>query len=66
MLISCAVTIQLICVFVFASAKSGFSHDVAQLIDTSFSVLHKSMLWVIIRFVRGNSNEHTQHILRKK
>ena len=31
-LISCAVTVQLICVFVFAYAKSRFSHDVAQLI----------------------------------
>ena len=30
MLISCVVTAQLICVFVFAYAKSRFSHDVAQ------------------------------------
>ena len=30
-LISCAVTAQLICVFVFAYAKSRFSHDVAQM-----------------------------------
>ena len=30
-LISCAVTAQLICVFVFAYAKSRFSHDTAQL-----------------------------------
>ena len=29
-LISCAVTAQLICVFVFAYAKIRFSHDVAQ------------------------------------
>ena len=31
-LISCAVTAQLICVFVFAYAKSRFSHDEAQMI----------------------------------
>ena len=30
-LISCAVTAQLICVFVFASAKHWFSHDVTQM-----------------------------------
>ena len=30
-LISCAVTAQLICVFVFAYAKSRYSHDEAQL-----------------------------------
>ena len=28
-LISCAVTVQLICAFVFAYAKSRFSHDLA-------------------------------------
>ena len=33
-LISCAVTAQLICVFVFAYAKSWFSHDVAHILDT--------------------------------
>ena len=31
-LISCAVTAQLICVFVFAYAKSPFSHDATHLI----------------------------------
>ena len=31
-LISCAVTGQLICVFVFANAKSRYSHDEAQII----------------------------------
>ena len=35
MLISCAVTVQLICVFVFAYAKSRFSHEAAH-------ILHKS------------------------
>ena len=31
-LISCAVTAQLICAFVFAKAKIWFSHDAAHLI----------------------------------
>ena len=33
-LISCAVTMQLICVFVFAYAKRRFSHDAAHLDPT--------------------------------
>ena len=32
-LISCPVTTQLICAFVFANAKSRFSHDVAHLLS---------------------------------
>ena len=36
MLISCAVTAQLICTFVFAYAKIWFSHDVAHIINTIF------------------------------
>ena len=35
-LISCAVTAQLICVFVFANAKSRFSHGVAHNITLLF------------------------------
>ena len=34
-LISCVVTAQLICGFVFACAKSGFSHDVAHTIKVA-------------------------------
>ena len=34
-LISCAVTAQLICVFVFAYAKCLFSHDTAHLVKTT-------------------------------
>ena len=30
-LISCVVTVQLICAFVFAYVKVGFSHDAAQI-----------------------------------
>ena len=36
-LISLAVTAKLICVFVFAYAKSRFSHDKAHFVDISFS-----------------------------
>ena len=32
-LISFAVTVKLICVFVFANAKSQFSHDAAQTLN---------------------------------
>ena len=38
-LVSFAVTAKLICVFVFAYAKSRFSHDAAHLVKT------KSMRW---------------------
>ena len=36
-LISCAVTAQLICAFVFADAKSMFSHGAAQTVNTQSS-----------------------------
>ena len=35
MLISCTVTVQLICAFVFAYAKSSSSHDVALIISVT-------------------------------
>ena len=38
-LITCAVTVQLICVFVFAYAKIRFSHDVAHLLQEFVKVL---------------------------
>ena len=34
-LISCAVSLQLICVFVFTYAKSRFSHDAAHIVSAS-------------------------------
>ena len=37
-LISCAVTAQLICVFVFAYAKSRFSHNGAHILDYSICI----------------------------
>ena len=41
-LISCAVTVQLICAFVFTYAKSRFSYDTAQLISSLLIPLKKS------------------------
>ena len=38
-LISCAVTAQLICIFVFAYAKSRFSHDAAHMFVTATRVM---------------------------
>ena len=37
-LISCAVTAQLICVFVFAYAKSRFSHNEAQFMISGYAM----------------------------
>ena len=42
-LISCAVTAQLICIFVFAYAKSLFSHDGAQFIFSGVDRLDKDL-----------------------
>ena len=47
-LISCAVTAQLIYVFVFAHAKSRFSHNEAHLRIYSVSPLFKAVLLVAI------------------
>ena len=41
-LISFTVTAKLICVFVFAYAKSRFSHDAAHIVDIDIFVLHKA------------------------
>ena len=38
-LISCAITAQLTCAFVFACAKSWFSHDVAHVVPVSVIVV---------------------------
>ena len=38
-LISFAVTAKLICVFVFAYAKTRFSHNVAHILEVSFTYL---------------------------
>ena len=63
-LISCAVTAQLICVFVFAYAKSRFSHDEAHMsvssIRTCFTLAFVCLLKMhlcdrsLIRHVGGN------------
>ena len=55
-LISCAVTAQLICVFVFAYAKSRFSYDAAHIVKLGFTGVSlfsyfalKHRLWVLVR-----------------
>ena len=42
-LISCAVTAQLVCVFVFAYAKSRFSYNEAQIVKTPSVALEVSL-----------------------
>ena len=41
-LISCVVTAQLICAFVFATAKVWFFHDAAPMINASYQILQCS------------------------
>ena len=53
-LISCVVTVQLICAFVFAYAKSRFSNDAAHLMiktDNCCQFPQKALLWVLIRII---------------
>ena len=40
MLISCAVTAQLICAFVFAKTKVWFAHDVAQIMNLILRIIY--------------------------
>ena len=56
-LISCTVTVQLICTFVFANAKIRFSHDAAHL--TVHTKLNLYSLGSMRHFL--SSNEHEQH-----
>ena len=58
-LISFAVTAKLICVFVFAYAKSRFSHDEAQLSQFSMKAAHKNASAELPD--EDNSNEYPQH-----
>ena len=63
-LMSCLVTAQLICTFVFAYAKSMFSHDVAQFNHSSalpFLVLYTLYEWTdeIITSVDGKIQHKT-------
>ena len=48
-LISCAVTAQLICVFVFAFAKNWFSYDVAHLIIVERTMIRISVLHFMLQ-----------------
>ena len=47
-LISCAVTAQLICVFVFAYAKKRFSHEAAQIMSFSRTVEQKKFFYLTV------------------
>ena len=48
-LISCTVTAQLICVFVFAFAKNWFSYDMAHLIIVERTMIRISMLHFMLK-----------------
>ena len=50
-LISCAVTTQLICVFVFAYAKSRFSHNEAHLWHVSAGQLCIHIKYIIFKLI---------------
>ena len=72
--ISCAVTVQLICVFVFAYAKSRFSHNEAQSKDNvcQISIKNKSGHGSLVGSVSASSasgpeiDPHIWHILSWK
>ena len=51
-LISFAVTAKLICVFVFAYAKSRFSHDAAHDIDAHMSHFMSKLVCVVLFFFK--------------
>ena len=51
-LICCMVTMQLICGFVFANAKNGFSHDVRR-IETSIRAVRVQEIAVSFKFYNG-------------
>ena len=55
-LISFAVTAKLICVFVFAYAKSQFSHDAAH-IYSKFSVTSNPLYIAYFRAIDNNTSE---------
>ena len=72
MLISSAVTVQLICAFVFAYAKCRFSHDIAQIIKEISSYMKQMVCndgnhWNIsvLNFFDQNplKGEGTMHVL---
>ena len=53
-MISCMVTAQLICAFVFAYAKGRLSYDVAQLL----SILHKNVISEVLLMNTYNVGFH--------
>ena len=54
-LISFAVTAKLICVFVFAYAKSRFSHDVAHLVD--LICVSELASFILLQYLRFDSSD---------
>ena len=64
-LICCVVTMQLICVFVFAYAKNRFSHDAAQLTVQEMAEMIIMFFYVIIVY-RSTllSNQILMHRMR--
>ena len=54
-LISCAVTVQLFCPFVFAYVKCRFSHDAAHIVLTSMHSSYQTCIHVLIRFCKIKS-----------
>ena len=50
-LISCPLTMQLICAFVFAYAKSRFSHDPTHYNCVSFSIIATALMGTSLIFV---------------
>ena len=61
-LISCAVTVQLICAFVFAYAKSRFSHEAAQM---SSSFLTDRPVQIVQNQTRLLHYLHLSRVVRK-
>ena len=60
-LISCVVTAQLICVFVFAYAKNRFSHDAAHILW----ILDKNLKIILFLSIRGMFKNNVDFCYKK-
>ena len=60
-LISCVVTAQLICVFVFAYAKTRFSHDAAHILW----ILDKNLKIILFLSIRGMFKNNVDFCYKK-
>ena len=70
-LISFAVTAKLICVFVFADAKSWFSHDAVKIIKANFLLINVKMPTIELSMIKvlyplNWLKEKAEHDLRFK